>query len=135
MACVDGIGTSTDGRPVTAARVQSLTWERWREPEFHRALRATTGRLLLMFGRHGCGACRHAYARLPTLSHGAVDRLVHLDADDCGGLLREFEVFHLPALFLFCDGRFHARLSAALCMPQFALAVASAYAAPAQEAP
>ena len=88
-----------------------------------------------MFGRQGCGACRQAYLRVPALAAGEVDRLVHLDADVCGGLLREFEVFHLPALFLFRAGHFHAPLHAALAAPGFARAIACAYAAPAREAP
>lgn len=112
-----------------------LSWEHWREPEVHRALPASRGRLLLMFGRRGCGSCRLALARVPLLVAGAVDRLVHLDAEDCGGLLREFDVFHLPALFLFRDGHFHAPLSAPLAAPEFARAVEAAYAAPALEAP
>lgn len=121
------MGTEHDARP--------LTWAHWREADVHRALQDSTGRLLLMFGRPGCGACRQAYARVPLLAAGAVDRLVHLDADDCGGLLREFEVFHLPALFLFRAGHFHAPLHAALAAPGFAQAIERAYAAPSQEAP
>jgi hypothetical protein len=121
------VGTEHDAR--------ILAWEHWREADVHRALQESTGRLLLMFGRRGCGACRLAYARIPPLAAGAVDRLVHLDADDCGGLLREFEVFHLPALFLFRAGQFQAPLHASLAAPDFGQAIACAYAAPAQEAP
>jgi thioredoxin 1 len=115
--------------------VRALVWEHWREADVHRALQDSAGRLLLMFGRHGCGSCRQAYARVPLLAIGAVDRLVHLDADHCGGLLREFEVFHLPALFLFRAGRFHAPLHAALAEPGFAQVIERVLAAPAQEAP
>lgn len=113
----------------------ALGWQRWREPQVHRALRGSSGRLLLMFGRRGCGTCRVAEARVPALARGRVDALVYLDADDCGGLLREFEVFHLPAMFLFRDGAFHAPLDAPLQADAFAAAVDGAYAAAAQEAP
>lgn len=127
---------SARGCPLgTADDARALAWEHWREADVHRALQDSTGRLLLMFGRHGCGACRQAYLRVPPLAAGAVDRLVYLDADDCGGLLREFEVFHLPALFLFRAGHFHAPLHAALAAPDFGRAIACAYAAAAQEAP
>ena len=83
----------------------------------------------------GCGTCRVAEARLPTLARGRIDTLVYLDADDCGGLLREFEVFHLPAMFLYRDGVFHAPLSTSLQPEAFAAAIDSAYAAAAQDAP
>lgn len=111
------------------------SWQRWREPQVHRALRGSSGRLLLMFGRRGCGTCRLAEARVPALACSRVDALVYLDADDCGGLLREFGVFHLPAMFLFRDGTFHAPLEAPLQPDVFAAAIDAAYAAAAQEAP
>jgi thioredoxin-like negative regulator of GroEL len=120
--------------PPTSAGVP-LQWEQWAEPGFHRTLEASRGRLLLALGREGCGACRAARARIPDLAVGAVDRLAYLDAESCAGLVREFEVFHLPAMFLFRDGRFHAPLAAPLTAPQFAAAVEAAFAAPPEEAP
>lgn len=88
-----------------------------------------------MIGRAGCGTCRAAQARIPGLATGEVDALLYLDADENGALVREYEVFHLPALFLFSDGAFHGALHAPLVAPQFAEAIRSVYAAPAQEAP
>ncbi|MCU0950086.1 MAG: thioredoxin family protein [Burkholderiaceae bacterium] len=110
-------------------------WQRWPAHDVHRRLRVACGRVLLMFARRGCGTCRVAEARLPTLARGRIDTLVYLDADDCGGLLREFEVFHLPAMFLYRDGVFHAPLSTSLQPEAFAAAIDSAYAAAAQDAP
>ena len=111
------------------------SWRSWSAPELHRRLAASQGRVLVMFGRAGCGACRAALARVPALAAGAVDAVVHVDADTSAGLLREFDVFHLPALFLYRDGTFHAPLAAALTAPGFARAVGAAFAAPAQDPP
>lgn len=112
----------------------ALDWQRWSEPGFHRALAAQRGRVLLMFGERGCGACRAAMSRIPALAVDHLDRLVYLDASDCGGLLREFGVFHLPALFLFRDGRFQATLEAPIDA-DLGSTIDRIYAAPARDEP
>lgn len=111
-----------------------LDWQRWSEPEVHRALGACRGRLLLMFGERACGTCRAALTRIPPLVDRHVGALVYLDAGECGGLLREFDVFHLPALFLYLDGEYHAKLEAPLD-DRLGSAIERAFAADPQEAP
>jgi thioredoxin 1 len=133
---LDAVVRSSHAVPSPALRAEAMPgWRSWREPDVHRGLRSSTGRLLLMFGRRGCGTCRAALDRVPLLAAGHVDRFVYLDAEECAGLLREFEVFHLPALFLFAEGRFHATLEAPLIGPDFGQAIERTFASPAQEPP
>ncbi len=88
-----------------------------------------------MFGSRACGACRYAEARLPLLARGVIDTLVYVNAAECPGLVREFDVFHLPAMFLYRDGQFHAPLDAALTPETWAAAVEAALAGLPREAP
>lgn len=118
-----------------AETVVTLGWVPIRGADLPRRLRAGRERLLLMIGRAGCGACRVAHARVPALAAGRVDALLYADADENTALVREYEVFHLPALFLFRDGIFHGVLEAPLTAPQFAEAIEAVLAAPAQDAP
>jgi thioredoxin 1 len=113
----------------------TLAWQPLAGPALHRLIDALPGRVLLMFGSRACGTCRAALARVPSLAEGHVDTLVYVDAEECAALVREYEVFHLPALFLFRAGRYHAALQAPLAPNEFGRAVDEALAAPAQEAP
>lgn len=113
----------------------SLIFEPLGDSGFHRRLATAAGVSLVMFGRRSCGNCRVAESRLPSWLPGVVDHLFKIDVDISAGLTREFEVFHLPALFLFKDGQFHAALHSPLTATALATAIHVLIAAPAQEAP
>jgi thioredoxin 1 len=61
--------------------------------------------------------------------------LFHVDVQLCPGLARAFDIFHLPDLFLYRAGRFHARLACELTPAALARAIDTALAGPAQEEP
>jgi thioredoxin-like negative regulator of GroEL len=113
----------------------TLAWQPLAGPDLHRFIAASPGRVLLMFGSRACGTCRAARDRVPSLAQGHVDALIYVDAEEQLALVREFEVFHLPALFLFQAGRYHGALHAPLMPVEFSRAIDSALAAPAQETP
>ena len=78
------------------------------QAEFHHVLEQTPGKALVHFTARSCGACRllgnvldELIVQYPDVSVFAVD------AEDEMGLVREFDVFHLPALFLYIDGQYH----------------------------
>lgn len=110
-------------------------WQTVAEADFHRTLRATAGVALVLFGQPGCGACRAALHRVPSLASGSVGSLWRVDVSVAAGLSHEFALFHLPALYLYRDGVFHAELRTALQSPQFAQALATTLGAVAQEPP
>lgn len=112
-----------------------IDWEFWPEGGFHRAISATHGHVLVMFGASGCAACAHARRVVPEWVSGRVERLVYMDAGVAGGLVRELGVFHLPAFFLWSHGRYHAALSPRFDARAWAEALLAAQQAPAAEAP
>ncbi len=76
------------------------------EFDYHATLARTAGASLVLFGSPECGACRQVEKRLPAAA-GAV-ALFKVDVQQATGLARAFDIFHLPALFLYRDGHFHA---------------------------
>ncbi|WP_426142834.1 thioredoxin family protein [Pseudomonas sp. DWP3-1-2] len=71
------------------------------------------GTSLVIFTGAGCASCRFARQQLPRLDL-PVQRLCWVDAEENGGAVERYEVFHLPALFIVRDGRFFGGLRAPL---------------------
>lgn len=76
-------------------------------------LLAMGGVSLLIFTGVGCAGCRWARQQLPNLNL-PVDRLCWIDAGNNGGVVERYRVFHLPALFVVCDGEFYGALQSRL---------------------
>jgi thioredoxin-like negative regulator of GroEL len=105
------------------------------EFDFHRVLARSEGLALVMFGAPGCGACRKVEKRLPDTVAGLVSGLFKVDVQQSMGLARAYEVFHLPALFLFVDGHYHARIDSEVTPSKMRAALEAALAMPAQDEP
>ncbi len=103
---------------------------------FHHSLAGTRGVALVVFTGTGCSSCR-AWKRLLTAyraQHPAL-ALFEVDAGHVQALAREFNVYHLPALFLYRDGHFHSPLQSEAQPEKLRAAIEAALAAPAQEQP
>jgi thioredoxin-like negative regulator of GroEL len=104
---------------------------------FHHTLEATRGVVIVFFTRAGCGSCRHWRGVLA--DYGAqrapAMRVFEIDAVRDSALTREFGVFHLPALFLYLDGHFHAELRAEAHPAKLRAAIEAQLLAPAEEEP
>lgn len=104
--------------------------------DYHHTLAATPGPALVVFTAPACGACRHLRQVLAGHAPVFADlRLFEVDAGRDLGLTREFEVFHLPALFLYRDGQFHGPVAAEPTPGRLRAAIDAALARPPQEAP
>lgn len=68
-----------------------------------------SGISLVIFTSVGCSSCRWARQQLPHM-HLPIDRLCWIDAEENGGAVQRYEVFHLPALFVVRDGAFFGSL-------------------------
>jgi thiol-disulfide isomerase/thioredoxin len=78
------------------------------QSEFHHVLEQTPGKALVYFTTRSCGACRLLGGVLAELASQYPDVSVFaVDAGEEMGLVREFDVFHLPALFLYIHGQYH----------------------------
>jgi hypothetical protein len=103
---------------------------------FHHTLSATRGVSLVFFTSHACSVCRLWRHLLIGYSRHEPDiTLFEVDAQRDMALTREFELFHLPALFLYQDGDFHCPLQCEAHAGKLALAIQAALSAPAQELP
>lgn len=82
------------------------------EFDFHPRLAASPGVAVVLFAGPGCGACKRLEQQLPGWLGDLAGHLYKVDAQKSTALARAFEVFHLPSLFVFVDGHYHAPLSA-----------------------
>ncbi|SDS60379.1 hypothetical protein SAMN04490205_3011 [Pseudomonas trivialis] len=84
--------------------------------DIDRQLLALPGASLVIFTSAGCASCRWARQQLPGWPL-PVTRLCWVDAGHNGGAVERYQIFHLPALFVVCEGQFlgqiHTRLAPA----------------------
>ena len=80
------------------------------EGEYHARLAATPGVAVVLFSAPHCGACRAWKRLLPDAMAGVADMLFEVDVGEATGVARYFGIFHLPTVYLYRDGRFHAEL-------------------------
>ncbi len=106
------------------------------QSDFHHVLERTSGPALVYFSAPACGACRQLNRVLEALcrQHSAIS-VFRVDAEQEPGLVREFEVFHLPAMFLYLDGRYHRPVDAVPEVSAIVAAIDELARKPALEAP
>ena len=106
------------------------------EGHFYAELEQTPGISLVFFTRQGCGSCK-AWKQLLkrfTEQHEHVS-VFELDAEQNMGLVNEYEIFHMPALFLFNHGEFHCELQAHASDAHLLESIEQALQQPPMEAP
>ena len=104
--------------------------------DLHHRIASNSAPTLVFFSSRACGSCRQLKQALETVRHNRPAWLIYeVDAEREGGLVREFEVFHLPAIFLFKDGDFHCEISSLATPEALEAAVEAALAQPPGEAP
>jgi hypothetical protein len=81
-----------------------------------RQLLTLPGTSLLIFTGVGCSSCRWARQHLPEQSL-PVERLCWIDAEENGGAVQRYGVFHLPSVFVVRDGEFYGALRSQLSAP------------------
>lgn len=103
---------------------------------FYDTLHAGRGPSLVIFTSTGCASCR-AWKELlkeyPAINPDIV--IYEVDAHESMALANEYEIFHLPALFLFKDGEFHCQLNCEANRDKLHQAIQQALREPAQEEP
>jgi len=104
------------------------------EFNLHHRLVGRPGIALVLFTSPTCGACRTVERLLPEAAP-ADAALYRVDVQSALSLARSYEVFHLPALFLFRDGEYHARLDCQVTPGELGGAIRAALAAAPQEEP
>ena len=82
------------------------------EFDFHIRLAASPGVSLVLFTAPDCGSCRLWLRLLQQFSSPLLQHCFVVDVQIATALANEYAVFHLPSLFLFVGGKFHAPLHA-----------------------
>ncbi len=78
---------------------------------FHQKISETENIAIAMFEKQGCSSCHHWKKLLYDYKndHSNTDLFI-VDAESEAALAQEFDIFHLPALFLYKAGVFHSEL-------------------------
>jgi thioredoxin 1 len=104
--------------------------------EFHHRLARTSGLSIVIFTSHGCSSCKAWKRLLADYRRQHLETHVfEVDAERDLALTREFGVFHLPALFLYLNGRYHCSLQCEARMQILEDTIERTIAGPAQEPP
>lgn len=80
------------------------------EGDFHARLTSAAGVAAVLFTAPHCGACRVWKRLLPEALAGIADALYEVDVSEATGVARYYGIYHLPAIYLYRDGHFHAEL-------------------------
>ena len=90
---------------------------------------------MVLFSATHCSACRAWKQLLPQALAGIAGTFHEVDVSEATGVAREFGIFHLPTIYLYRDGRFHAELQCEARPEAIQLAALGLLDAPAQEEP
>jgi thioredoxin-like negative regulator of GroEL len=110
-------------------------FEALHEGDYHARLAASRGTAVVLFNNAGCGACRAWKHLLPSALTELITHFYEVDANAATGVVRYFGIFHLPSIYLYRDGHFHAELQVEAQATAVQDAVRNLFAAPAQEEP
>lgn len=104
--------------------------------EFHQTLEKSSGTAIVFFSSRECLSCRHWQQLLE--HYCKLHPEVHVFKVDAGmdqALTEEFNVFHLPALFIYHNGQYHAALQCEARLEPLEIGIKATLAAPAEEIP
>ncbi|MBU1222942.1 MAG: thioredoxin family protein [Gammaproteobacteria bacterium] len=124
---------SRDSSSPDAAALPAFS--RLAEGGFHARLAATAGVAVVLFSAPHCGSCRAWKRLLPEALAGVADTLFEVDVSEATGVARYFGIFHLPTVYLYRDGRFHAELQCEARQVAIRETARQLLAAPAQDEP
>ena len=104
--------------------------------DFHHVLEQQRGVCLIIFSHDLCSSCRAWKNLLQNYIQDRPEiRVYEVNAETEMALTNEFEVFHLPALFLYKDGKFHAPVQCVASLEALDAHVASLLQAQAMDVP
>ena len=95
----------------------------------------TSGIAVVLFTSPHCGTCRAWKRLLPPALSGLADAWFEVDVAEATGVARYYGIFHLPTVYLYRDGQFHAELQCEARADSIRLAAHQLLLAPAQDEP
>jgi len=110
-------------------------FSRLAEGAFHARLASAPGITVVLFSAPHCGACRAWKRLLPEALSDLAESFFEVDVSEATGVARYFDIFHLPTIYLYRDGRFHAELQCEARQDTIREAASRLLAAAAQDEP
>jgi thioredoxin 1 len=120
---------------MTLTDTPARSFETITEGTYHARLAAERKPVVVLFSNAGCGSCRVWRRLLPVALDALVETFFEVDVGEATGVARYFGIFHLPAIYLYRDGQFHAELHAEARPQAIRLALQTLLAAPPQDEP
>ena len=105
--------TDSEHRPVDGGGSSIVKEQALTDLDIDQQLLGLPGISLVLFTSVGCSGCRWAHQQLPGWQL-PVYRLCWVDAGHNGGAVERYQVFHLPALFVVCEGQFFGQIQTRL---------------------
>lgn len=110
------------------------------EFNFHPVITEEKGLSLVFFTSPNCSSCHHLKALLETQHQQFIEHFSHfkafeVKADKATALVNEFNVFHLPSMFLYQNGKFLCELQSEAHPQKLIQAIELALLKPAEEEP
>ena len=103
---------------------------------YHHIIAETTGIALVFYVGPKCGSCHHLRHALNEYLHQYNDLSVfEVDAVKSSALIHEFNIFHLPSMFLYKDGRYHCEFHTEALPDRIHKAIEQSLLLPAEEEP
>lgn len=104
--------------------------------EFHQTLDAVTGVGIIFFSSQECQSCRYWEQLLGQFIEKHPDiKVFRIDAALDQALTEEFDVFHLPSLFVYNNGKYHAAIHSEARLESLEVAINKLLESPAEEMP
>ena len=94
-----------------------------------------SGTAVVLFTSPNCGACRAWKRLLPTTLSGLADAWFEVDVAEATGVARYYGIFHLPTVYLYRNGQFHAELQCEARPDSIRQTTHALLSAPAQDEP
>ena len=113
----------------------SSAYEPLTEGDYHARIARTLGNAVVLFSHAHCGSCRVWKRLLPEALSTSVQHFFEVDVARDTGAARYFGIFHLPTIYLYHNGHFHAELQCAARRDIIQSTVDRLFDLPAQEEP
>lgn len=105
------------------------------EGDYHARLARTQGLAVVLFSHVHCGSCRVWKCLLPEALSTTVQHFFEVDVALDTGAARYFGIFHLPTIYLYRHGQFHAELQCEAGIDVIQRTTRALFDLPAQEEP
>lgn len=113
----------------------SSVYEPLTEGDYHARIARASGHATVLFSHVHCASCRAWKRLLPEALSIRVQHFFEVDVALDTGAARYFGIFHLPTIYLYRNGQFHAELQSAARIDAIQHAVDTLFDLPAQEEP